>query len=215
MGSHSFLQRIFLTQGSNLHLLCCRRILYCWATSVLVLNVSSYLPNSLLCWERGRREEKTLLPVLGSGIWPCRLGFECSWDTVPGSGSQMPDCRRICEVQCTRSSVCWSRLCSLSFYLRGWPPISLSPFEGRGHGFGGSLHNDLCFWISNLGSCVPAPPSACSGCRPPGPCFLQEVLFSMAASDPWRASSGPRRRLANAFPSPHLSWAEAVSLLFL
>ena len=109
-----------------------------------------------------------------------------------------------------RQSVYWSRLCSLSFYLRGSPPISPSPFEGGGHGFGGSLHSDLCFWSSNLGRYVPAPPSARSGGRPPGLCFVQEVLFPEAASDPWRASSGPRRWLANTFPSPHLSWAEAV-----
>ena len=33
VGSHSFLQGIFPTQGSNLGLLNCRQILYCLATS--------------------------------------------------------------------------------------------------------------------------------------------------------------------------------------
>ena len=32
VGSHALLQGIFLTQGSNPHLLHCRKILYCWAT---------------------------------------------------------------------------------------------------------------------------------------------------------------------------------------
>ena len=42
MGSHSFLQGIFLTQGSRLGLLHCRQILYIWA--------NTYIPSTMLSY---------------------------------------------------------------------------------------------------------------------------------------------------------------------
>ena len=53
MGCHALLQGIFLTQGSNLCLLRCRWILYCWATGEVPLPpyLWQLFFELLLCWE--------------------------------------------------------------------------------------------------------------------------------------------------------------------
>ena len=49
VGCHFLLQEIFLTQGSNPHLLLCRQILYCWATREIHLVVGAGAKSLQLC----------------------------------------------------------------------------------------------------------------------------------------------------------------------
>ena len=85
VGCHFLLQEIFPTQGLNLSLLHCRRILYhgsTWDSPLrwffCLVTYSSTLPPCL-------SHVSTSLPPCSQGAWFCRVGPGCHY---PGSGGQ-------------------------------------------------------------------------------------------------------------------------------